>query len=37
VFQDLVKPDLEYMLRNFLAHRDRTLTWIAAVTVVLDE
>jgi len=35
VFDAAVKPDVEFMIRNFLAHRDREALYVAAVKVEL--
>ncbi len=36
LFDELVEPDLEFLLRNFLANRDRSLVYIAELEFVLD-
>ena len=35
VFDDLVEPDVEFLLRNFIENRDRRLLYVAEVTVEL--
>jgi len=35
VFDEMVVPSLEYMLRNYLAERDRKLLYVAAVEIEL--
>jgi hypothetical protein len=36
VFDDVVRPDLEFMLRNYLENRDRSLLYVAEVAVNLQ-
>ena len=36
VHDDTVRPDLEFMLRNFLENRDRRLLYVAEIAVDLD-
>lgn len=36
VFDDVVEPDIAFMLRNFLANRDRKLLYVAEVAVELQ-
>jgi predicted esterase len=33
LFDDYVEPDAEYLVRNYLENRDRTLLWVAEVRV----
>jgi len=35
VYDAPVEPDLEYLLTNFLANRDRTLLYVAEVAIAL--
>ena len=36
LFDDVVEPDLEFMLSNFIDNRDRSLLYVAEVAVELD-
>ncbi len=37
VYDEVVEPDVEYMLRNFLEHRDRRLLYIAEIRIDLEQ
>ena len=36
VFDDIVRPDLEFMLENYLDNRDRKLLYVAEVVIELQ-
>ena len=35
LFEDFVEPDPEFLIRNYLEHRDRKLLYVAEVKVVV--
>jgi hypothetical protein len=36
VFDARVTPDLDFLLRNFLSNRDRTLLYVAEIRIPLE-